>query len=308
MAITVALDAGHGGTDPGAQYNGRTEKDDVLELTRAVGNILKRNGIDVFYVRENDEYETPFKKATDANNSGADFFVSIHRNSSEYPNQYTGIQTLVYSDDGVRAQLARNINKGLKDIGFTNIGVDERPNLVVLRRTKMPSALVEVGFINSDSDNALFDNNFDEVANAIAQGILETLPPQTASHFITETSYATETANELNTENITTLTDNNYSAVDNYMPMTTQNYAPVTIVDYEDYPEKMYRVQVGAYKNKQNADRLLNSLLIEGFPAFMVYDDGYHKIQVGGFIHLANAVKMEQRLRRFRYNTFIVYD
>ena len=81
--ITIALDAGHGGSDPGATYNGRAEKDDTLRLTRAVGKILEMNGINVYYVRDNDEYETPFKKATDANNSGADYFISIHRNSSE---------------------------------------------------------------------------------------------------------------------------------------------------------------------------------------------------------------------------------
>ena len=61
--ITIALDAGHGGSDPGATYNGRAEKDDTLRLTRAVGKILEMNGINVYYVRDNDEYETPFKKA-----------------------------------------------------------------------------------------------------------------------------------------------------------------------------------------------------------------------------------------------------
>ena len=49
--ITIALDAGHGGSDPGAIYNGRTEKDDALRLTQAVGKILEMNGINVYYVR-----------------------------------------------------------------------------------------------------------------------------------------------------------------------------------------------------------------------------------------------------------------
>ena len=61
-----------------------------------------------------DEYETPFKKATDANNAGADYFVSIHRNSSERPNQYNGVETLVYNDSGIKAVLARNINEELE--------------------------------------------------------------------------------------------------------------------------------------------------------------------------------------------------
>ena len=83
--------------------------------------------------------------------------VSIHRNSSENPNQYSGVETLVYSDTGLKAEVARNINNQLEDAGFKNLGVDERKNLVVLKRTKMPAVLVEAGFINNDKDNYLFD-------------------------------------------------------------------------------------------------------------------------------------------------------
>ena len=172
----VALDAGHGGSDPGAVYNGRQEKDDTLDLTLAVGDILKKNGVDVFYTRTTDEYETPFKKATDANNSGADLFISIHRNSSETPNQYSGVESLVFNDTGLKAEVARNINNQLEDVGFKNLGVDVRKNLVVLKRTKMPAVLVEAGFINNDKDNYLFDQEFDKIANAIADGILESIP------------------------------------------------------------------------------------------------------------------------------------
>ena len=71
--------------------------------------------------------------------------------------------------------MAENINEQLEDIGFVNLGVKARPNLVVLKRTKMPAVLVEVGFVNSDVDNKLFDENFEEIAQAIAYGILDTL-------------------------------------------------------------------------------------------------------------------------------------
>lgn len=60
-------------------------------------------------------------------------------------------------------------------VGFVNHGVNERPNLAVLRRTNMPAVLVEVGFINTDRDNMLFDSRFDEIAQAIANGILMSL-------------------------------------------------------------------------------------------------------------------------------------
>ena len=172
---TVILDAGHGGSDFGATYNGRNEKDDNLALTLAVGDILAANGVTVLYTRTNDIYETPTAKALEGNASGADYFISIHRNSSPIPNQYTGIESLVYNRNSTAGRIARNINENLEALGFANQGVNERKNLAVLRRTTMPAVLVEAAFINNDSDNALFDQRFDDIAKAIADGILESI-------------------------------------------------------------------------------------------------------------------------------------
>ena len=179
--MLIALDAGHGGSDPGAVYNGRREKDDNLKLAMAVGDILKNEGMDVFYTRDNDIYETPFKKATDANNSGADYFVSFHRNSGENPNAASGVQVLIYSEGGEKEHLAENILDNLTNLGFKDLGIIERPNLVVLKRTNMPAVLIETGFINNDSDNEKFDDEFEQIAAAIADGILKTIGSGTAS-------------------------------------------------------------------------------------------------------------------------------
>jgi len=173
---TIVLDAGHGGSDFGAVYMGRREKDDNLRLTLAVGNLLSNAGVNVIYTRTGDVYETPTQKALEGNAAGADYFVSIHRNSSPYDNQYTGIESLVYNKYGSAAAMANNINQQLEQVGFVNQGVNERTNLAVLRRTNMPAVLVEAGFINTPRDNMLFDSRFDEVARAIADGILMTLP------------------------------------------------------------------------------------------------------------------------------------
>jgi N-acetylmuramoyl-L-alanine amidase len=293
--ITIALDAGHGGSDPGAVYDGRSEKNDALRLTKAVGKILSDNGINVFYVRSNDEYETPFKKAQDANAAGADYFISIHRNSSEEPNQYSGVETLVYKDSGIRNTLATNINKSLSKAGFANLGITERPNLVVLKRTSMPAVLVEVGFINSDKDNATFDANFDKIAQAIAGGILQSIYSEASSTSVDNPSdYTDGTVPE--DEGYETYPDNGENEVTPpYKCPCTQN-------------EMLYRVQVGAYSNKDNADRMLDSLIIEGFPAYILHEKNLYKVQVGAFQLLTNAIKMEQRLRKFRYNTYIVSE
>ena len=323
----IALDAGHGGSDPGAVYKGRQEKEDTLDLTLAVGDILKKNGIDVYYTRTTDEYETPFKKATDANNSGADLFVSIHRNSSENPNQYSGVETLVYSDTGLKAEVARNINNQLEDAGFKNLGVDERKNLVVLKRTKMPAVLVEAGFINNDKDNYLFDEEFDSIAQAIADGILESNTTSNKSNRTDNNNNSNNNSNNNNSSNsqmnnsgrtasapIDSTAMVNSIPPDNEVfsvPVSSSNIMPQCPCDNNDYDtenEALYRVQVGAYRNKDNSDRMLNSLLMDGFPAFIIYEDGYYKVQVGAYRILLNAIKMEQRLRRFRYSTYIVYS
>ena len=279
--MLIALDAGHGGSDPGAVYNGRREKDDNLKLALAVGDILEKNGIDVVYTRTTDEYETPFKKATDANDAKADYFVSIHRNSSPTPNQYTGVETLVYNNSGIKSQMAANINSELEKAGFKNLGITERPNLVVLKRTKMPAVLVEAGFINNDKDNAKFDDDFDAIANAIAAGILTTIDYDTVS------AVPVRTTGDM--------------PDDPYAQFEEIKDEPDDVCDCS----KLYRVQIGAFRNRENAERLLNSALADGFPAFIIYSDNLYKVQVGAFRNLDNAVRMERRLRRFRYNTFI---
>ena len=104
---------------------------------------------------------------------GGDLFVSIHRNSSETPNRYQGIETLIYSGGGFPEEVAEDINEELEEVGYINLGIEERPGLIVLNSTQMPAVLVEVGFINSDADNELFSTNFEETARAIANGIAD---------------------------------------------------------------------------------------------------------------------------------------
>ena len=308
MERTIVIDAGHGGADPGATYEGRQEKDDALRLAMAVGKILENNGINVIYTRTTDEYETPFKKATEGNQAGADFFISIHRNSSVRPELYNGFETLVYDDSGVKAIMARNINANMEKIGFKNNGVTERPNLVVLKRTQMPALLLEVGFINSSKDNAIFDNNFDAIAQGIADGILDTLSANETAKASAKDVVSSNVYSDVMTDRDDRDRDRSDRISGDGMSnngMTDDNRNGMYDDDHNRTDRKLYRVQVGAYRNKDSAERMLNSLLMEGFPAFVIYDDGLYKVQVGAFEFLANAVAMEKKLRSYRYNTYI---
>lgn len=279
----VVIDAGHGGSDPGAVYNGREEKTDNLNLALAVGDILARNGVDVEYTRTTDVYHTPFEKAQMANRTGADYFVSIHRNALETPNTGTGVETLVYNDTGTKAEMARAVNRNLAQLGFANRGVIERPNLVVLRRTQMPAILVEAGFIDNDKDNALFDSQFENIAKGIADGILQTLGMDAAF----ETSVMPETEPIAKTDTMEDVGSEVKSAVQ------------------DRRRRRLYRVQVGAFANQQLAEQLATRLQMSGYPAFVLYQKPYYKVQVGAYQYLDNAVLMERRLRMEGYDTYL---
>lgn len=247
MAYKIVLDAGHGGEDPGAVYMGRQEKDDNLRLTLAVGEILKNRGVDVVYTRTTDVYQTPFQKAQIANEAMADYFISFHRNSSPMPNQYNGVETLVYDKSGIKLEMAENINGALEALGFQNLGVKERPGLVVLRRTKMPALLVEVGFINSDIDNQLFDEKFQEIAQAIAYAILGTL----AEEDVTEPLlYRVQVGLFRNRDYANRL---NYELIDKGYP------------SYILASDGFYKVQVGAFQQLGNAVTMERRLRQDGY-------------------------------------------
>lgn len=253
MAYKIMLDAGHGGSDPGAVYMGRQEKDDTLNLTMKIGELLINAGFDVEYTRTTDVYDTPFEKVTKANVAGANLLVSIHRNSSPTANTFEGVQTLVYNDDGFKAKLARNINDNLEAVGFKNLGVVERPNLVVLKRSKMPAVLVEVGFINSDSDNQLFDENQDAIAQAIADAIIDTL----ASEGITGENAVSYSVQVGAFRNANLASNLRYE-------LREQGYTANII-----FEDGLYKVQVGNFNNLDEAAVLEQTLRSLGYNTFI---------------------------------------
>ncbi|MDE6026265.1 MAG: N-acetylmuramoyl-L-alanine amidase [Lachnospiraceae bacterium] len=278
MAVKIMIDAGHGGFDGGASYNGRKEKDDNLNLALAVGDILKSQGYDVVYTRTDDVYDSPVQKARIGNESGADYFVSIHRNSSPTPNQYNGVQTLIYDDSGIKKTMAENVNKRLEEVGYRNINVDIRPNLAVLKRTKMPAILVEAGFINSDKDNALFDSKFEETAQAIADGINETIRGAGTAQAMSYSTDAGDTSE---------IFDNNQGSGNG-------NGADI------------YQILVGIYRSFASASYQMNKFINAGYMAEIYEDDGLFQVRVGEYNDVDEALIAQRELRDKGYETLIV--
>lgn len=250
MAARVVIDAGHGGWDNGAMYNGRREKDDNLNLALAVGQILRDNGVDVVFTRTSDVYQSPREKAMLGNAADADFFISIHRNASPEANQYSGVQTLLYNDGDIKQEMADNINRELENVGFQNLGRSIRTNLAVLRQTNIPAVLVEAGFINTDADNALFDAKFQEIAEGIAEAIMQTLGTgKEAFHFSIQVG----------------LFRNYDNAVRLMEELSSMGYT-VQIRPVNGY----YAVLVGEFDTMEQAKRIENVLREDGYETWII--------------------------------------
>ncbi|MCL2587348.1 MAG: N-acetylmuramoyl-L-alanine amidase [Firmicutes bacterium] len=172
---TIVLDAGHGGTDPGAVNGARREADDNLRMALAVGPLLQACGHRVIYTRTTDVFVPLADRARISNNANADIFVSIHRNGS-VNNQATGYDTFIRPQASARELdwAARVHNRIIATGVFRDRGI-QRGNFFVLNATNAPAMLLELGFITTDGDNVLFDQNFNTLARAIANGIMDSV-------------------------------------------------------------------------------------------------------------------------------------
>lgn len=167
----LCFDYGHGGEDPGAIYKGRCEKDDVLRIGLAVSKTLRSHGVLVDETRTTDKTMSLKERSDMENKKTYDYFISIHRNAFK-PEAAQGVETFTYNNQTAKAKsLADKIQRELVAIGFRHRGV-KKANFHVLRETKAPAVLVEIGFIDNTNDNALFDSKFNNIVEGITRAIL----------------------------------------------------------------------------------------------------------------------------------------
>lgn len=172
--IVVIIDPGHGGPDPGAiGIGGLQEKDIVLDIGIKVANLLEKQGVQPVLTRRDDidlDLEPRVQMAEQLN---ATLFVSIHANSIDLSRQdISGLETYYYQSG---ADLAQTIHQSvLQETGIPDRRV-RTARFYVLRKTTMPSVLVEVGFVTGRDDAArLSDPSYrSRMAEAIARGILQ---------------------------------------------------------------------------------------------------------------------------------------
>lgn len=176
MSKIITVDAGHGDHDPGAVAFGVKEKHIVLNTSIYLQEKLEAAGATVVMTRDDDTFVELTDRAKLANDSKSSIFVSIHANAAGSGAAH-GTETFWnaahYSAES--KDLAEKIQKRLIAVLSTRDRGVKEGNFSVLRNTKMPSVLVELGFITNKLEadrlnSAAFQK---DAAEAIYLGILD---------------------------------------------------------------------------------------------------------------------------------------
>lgn len=177
--MKIFIDQGHNNTgwNTGAIGCGLKEQDITFSVGYKLGEKLKKLGLEIKLSRPTKETNLGTNNSssintryTMANNWNADYFISIHCNAGGG----TGTETLYYKADSKKfAETVQNeyINK----TGLRSRGIKYRDNLGVLKRTKMPSILVETAFIDTEKDALFLKNNQEIIVDALIEGICKFL-------------------------------------------------------------------------------------------------------------------------------------
>lgn len=178
----VCLDAGHGGTDIGAEgTTGKYEKEDTLQLSLLIKEYLESAGVKVVMTRKSDKTVSLDERRNIAENCGANLLLSIHRNIYVGAEDINGVEAWI---SNTRPEDATNISKkilqciegevsGVKNRGVKWGTMDNVNENYGVNKVSMASLILEVGFMSSDYDNRSFEQYLDDYAKGIAKGVLD---------------------------------------------------------------------------------------------------------------------------------------
>lgn len=176
----IVIDPGHGGKDPGGiGAKGLTEKEVNLDISLRLKALLEEMGFKTLMTRTEDCFVDLYHRAEIANQANADLFVSVHINAHPSSSMY-GVETLYYpsnrdeDDNRDNFTFARIMQEEMVDyLQTADRGLDPREKLVVIRETKMPAVIAELGFLTNKNEEALFmtDEYRQKCAQALSNGI-----------------------------------------------------------------------------------------------------------------------------------------
>ena len=163
----IVVDAGHGGTDPGAVGRSSKEKDLTLASAKKLRDKLTAAGAKVIMTRSGDTYPTLKERVAISNANKADVFISIHYNVG--PSSANGIETYYYATNVNEQELAKTVQSEIiKETDLKDRGA-KPGNFQVIRDNKQAAILIELGFISNEAEEKLIATN--EYQEAAITGI-----------------------------------------------------------------------------------------------------------------------------------------
>ncbi len=172
--VTVVVDAGHGERVPGCVAGDIYEKDITLGVAKKLKECLETMGATVVMTRVDDSYPRLWERAALANEKEADYFISIHCNAYEEDTSISGFESYYYGEDSL--PLAEAMVAGARKQAITTIDA-KYGNFQVLRDTKMPATLVEIGYMTNPMElqQMCSEDYQKELALSMAEGLKEVL-------------------------------------------------------------------------------------------------------------------------------------
>ncbi|MEH2324732.1 MAG: N-acetylmuramoyl-L-alanine amidase [Nostoc sp.] len=174
--LLVVIDPGHGGKDSGAPgLGGLLEKDVILPIGKRIAAILEQNGVQAVLTRDADFFVELQGRVEIAERVNATAFVSIHANSVDNRPDVNGLEVYYYDSGYALAEVVRNTI--LQNISTIKDRGTRKARFYVLRKSSMPSILVETGYMTGREDNPRLGTPEyqNQMAEAIARGILKYL-------------------------------------------------------------------------------------------------------------------------------------
>ena len=178
----IVLDAGHGGKDGGATFDGLLEKEINLKTVGYLKSQLEDRGAEVIMTRDSDEFLTLDSRAYFSRGKGADIFISLHSNASGEHNVHgtetyynaTTVYGTINTDPKDSKALAEAVQGQVKELPTKDLGYKDA-GYVVLRKNSLPSILIETGFVDHEADRKyLSDNEFlKDMAEKISAGVAD---------------------------------------------------------------------------------------------------------------------------------------
>lgn len=281
QGITVMIDPGHGGSDPGHESHDKkllNEKDLNLKIAQKLGTYLTENlsNVSVVYTRTDDSFPSLEERVKMANSKNVDYFISIHINGS--PNKHVkGTESHVHSwNSKSSVKLARCFEEEFKTrAGRKSRGVkdtdDRTHSLQVLKETKMTSVLVECGFITNDSEAVYLNSSYgqDIIASALFRGLRTYL---TATH--TQIDFSKKSVDKKQESTTEANKDSkNYSV----QIMSSKEWIDTDSDSFKKLKYKVTRSQVaqsgyrfkyftGSFSTKSDGENYLKEVRKQGFP------------------------------------------